>query len=465
MKKVFLVVGLLFIGTMVLGQSQMMLYQFNKRLPQANQINPSMFPEYKVSVGLPVLSSTYATFNSGKANFNNAFSRSADDSLHFDPQKLAGELDETNRLEVNGNALLFYLGLKLKKNYISLALNERVDAGMTYPRSFIQLIGSGNGSADGKVLAFDNLGFTAHAYHELAFGYGREINDKLNIGIRVKVLSGIVSATVDEISAGLLTTTDSLYLYSNAFNINFGGYDLFDSDSDTDIFKSATGFNNIGYAFDFGANYDLIDNLNLSVSVTDLGSINWSNNTRQLQFDEVKYSFKGLDFLELIDDSKEVTLDNEVDSLKTMFEPDTLDGAVFSTKLAPKFYAGLSYQLGNAHTFGLLFYGDVFRGTFNPAIGLSYNLTLGHIWSIGVNASYRNSSFKNFGVGTALNLGPVQLYFLSENIMAFTQLPDASLVDARLGLNLVFGKLNQSKKVKKTKKGNENKAPAVDMGS
>ena len=262
MRKIFLLVGALLFSTAVLAQSQMMLYQFNKRLPQSNQLNPSLFPEYKVSVGLPVLSSTYATFNGGKATFNNAFTRSADDSLHFDPQKLAGELNETNRIEVNGNAMLFYLGLRIQKNYFSLALNERIDAGLTYPRTFIELISSGNGSVDGKLLAFDNLGLQAHAYHELAFGYGREINEKLSVGFRAKLLSGIVSASVEDISAGLLTTTDSLYLYSKAFNINFGGYDVFESDDDLDIFNMATGFNNIGYSFDFGLNYDVTDDLN-----------------------------------------------------------------------------------------------------------------------------------------------------------------------------------------------------------
>lgn len=464
MRKFFLLVGALFIGITALAQSQMMLYQFNKRLPQSNQLNPSLFPDYKVSVGLPVLSSTYATFNGGKATFNNAFTRSDDDSLHFDPQKLASNLDETNRIEVNGNALIFYLGLRIKKNFISLALNERVDVGLTYPRTFVELIGSGNGSADGGLLAFDNLGLQAQAYHELALGYGREINDKLSIGFRAKMLSGVVGASVDNISAGLLTTTDSLYLYSGAFNVNLGGYDLIESEEDIDIFQAATAFGNTGFAFDFGANYDVTDKLNVSLSVTDLGSINWTDNNRQLQFSEVKYSFNGFDLLDVLEGDTDSLFQKEADALVEQFEPDTVDNVEFSTKLSTKLYAGASYQLGNAHTFGLLFYGDVFRGTFNPAFGISYNLTLGHIWTIGVNASYRNSSFKNFGIGTALKLGPVQLYFLSENIMAFSQIQDASLVDARLGMNLVFGKMSKSEKVKKQKKTKEKREPAIDMG-
>ena len=466
MRKYFLLVVALFIGSEVLAQSQMMLYQLNSRIPQAHQINPAFAPDYKVSVGLPVLSNTYVTFNSGKATFNNAFTRTSDDSLRFDPQKLASKLDKTNRLEVNANVLLFYLGFRVNKNYFSLSFNERVDGGISYPKTFIELLGSGNGESAGKLLAFDKLGVRAQAYHEIALGYNRNITSKLTVGARAKLLSGVVSGSVDNLSAGLLTSTDSIYLTTSAFNVNLAGYDLLDSDQDIDIFKEAAAFKNVGFAFDLGAQYWLTDKLQLSVSLTDMGSINWQDNTRQLKFNEVKYSFKGINFLDVIDDNAQASLDAEADSLKTLFEPDTVDGVGFKTKLSPKFYAGATYQVGKIHTFGILLYGDVFKGTFNPGMGFSYNLTLGHIWTIGVNASYRNKSFNNFGVGTAITLGPIQVYAMSENLMALANVQNASLVDARVGVNLVFGKIRESatKRRDRKKKDKGNDIQTIDMG-
>ncbi len=110
MKKVYFLslIGL-FLTSFSLAQSQLTLYQLNGQLPQSNQINAGLFPKYKVSIGLPVLSSTYVSVNGGKLSFNNAFTRSSDDSLHFDPQKLADNLDENNRIEINANTQLFYL--------------------------------------------------------------------------------------------------------------------------------------------------------------------------------------------------------------------------------------------------------------------------------------------------------------------------------------------------------------------
>lgn len=461
----FLAIVLLSFGSF--GQSQIMLYQLNSRLPQANQINPGLFPDYKVSIGLPVLSSTYITANAGKLSFNNAFSTDPDGTRRFDPQKLASELNETNRIEVNANAMLFYLGLRLNKNYFSIALNERVDGGITYPKTFVELLASGNGEAGTGTIAFENFGLRAYAYHELAIGYGRDITEKLSIGVRAKFLSGIVNVDVENISAGLTTSLDSLYLYSSAFNINTAGSSLLDDANVDDIFKAATAFNNTGFALDLGAHYWVTDKFRVSISATDIGSLKWKNDTRQFRFNEVRYSFKGLDFIEVLDPDKEISLDSELDSLQNMFKPDTLDGIAYSTNLSPKIYAGASYHLGKSHTFGALLYGDVFKGTFNPAFGLSYNLTLGHIWTIGVNASYRNSSFSNIGLGTTLTLGPVQIYALTENVMSFAQLSDASFVDARFGLNLVFGKIRTGDQIKvpkeKKKKSKEDKSVAPKL--
>jgi Family of unknown function (DUF5723) len=444
----FFVAANLFFSLGLIAQSQFTLYQLNSQLPQANMVNAGLFPDYKLTIGIPALSSTYITNDFGSVSFNRAFSRTANDSLHFDPAQMASYLNENNRIDINANAQLIYLALRTDKNFFSLSLNERVDFGIRYPKSLVKLIGSGNGENIGELVAFNNLGVRGQVFHELAMGYGREINDKLSIGIRAKLLSGIVSLDVNNINAALLTTTDSLYLYTPEFNINTTGLDLITGDGD--IFKAATAFNNIGFAVDLGANYWLTDKLNISLSINDLGGISWKNDTRQFQFDEVKYSFTGIDFIAAIDNNNNSNLfQQELDSLKGLYSPDTVDGISYKTKLASKFYAGGSYKVGKHHTFGAMFYGDVFKGNFKPAFGLSYNLELGKIWTIGVNGSFRNNSVNNLGIGTTLTLGAFQIYALTENATAFAKFSDARFIDARVGMNLVFGKMNKDKKLKR----------------
>ena len=440
--RLLLIITLLLPSLTGWAQSQFSMFQFGSALPQTNQLNPGIIPEYKVVVGLPVLSSTYLHLNSGGLTMNNAFDRDANDSLHFNPAKLASNLNEYNRLEVNGNTQLLYLGLKVKKNYLSLALAERVDAGFIFPRTLVSLVGNGNGDYLGETVALDRLNLRAQAFHELSVGYSRQLTDKLDVGIKVKFLSGVLNVEAKNVNLALTTTTDSITLTSQPFTLSSANLDLITEGGD--IFKEATAFQNRGLAFDIGALYRFSPQLELSAAVLDLGAINWYHNTRQLFFPEVNYTYKGLDLLTLIEGQQGNDLNNELDSLLNAFDPDTVDNQRYRTTLLPKFYVSGTYRLGQMHTFGAIFYGDVFEGVFNPAFGISYTLHLGKIWSVGANWSYRNRSFANFGVGTTLNLGPVQLYLLSENITSFITPDNARLLDVRIGLNLVFDRVKEA---------------------
>lgn len=454
MKKLHIIIAGILLSSVALGQTQFTLYQLNSRLPQANQVNPALFPEYKITIGLPVISSTFASLNTGNLTFNNAFTKLPNDSLQFDPTKLLGKLDKYNRIEFNANTQLFHLGIKAKKNYFSVAISERAEGAFTYPRTFIELLASGNGEYIDKPMEFNNLGARVQAYHEFAVGYGRDITDKLSVGARVKFLSGIVSADVDKAGASFLTTYDSLYFETEAINLNTSGTYIFEDN--IDVFDAFFGFKNTGLALDLGASYMINDKLSVSMSVNDLGYINWTEDTQQVQIAPTKYAFYGIDLLDIINSNDSVDPFEQLgDTLQVMFEPDSIEGKGFTTNLATKLYAGATYEVGKHHTFGATVYGDFLKGTFNPAFGLSYNLELGQIWTIGINASYRNKTISNLGVGTTLTLGPIQLYALTERLNSVMNLYETSFVDARVGMNIVIGKQRESKRIRREKKQKE----------
>ena len=73
-----LIVTISLFSSPIIAQSQLTLYQLNSALPQANQVNASFFPNYKFTLGLPVISSSYVSANGGHASFNRIFSGSGD---------------------------------------------------------------------------------------------------------------------------------------------------------------------------------------------------------------------------------------------------------------------------------------------------------------------------------------------------------------------------------------------------
>jgi hypothetical protein len=234
------------------------------------------------------------------------------------------------------------------------------------------------------------------------------------------------------------------------WSVNTAGLSLLDTgftDANRDYFLFQNG--NKGWSIDIGAEYKLMENLLLTASVLDLGKITWREETQSYFFDEVKYTFDGVDLLELLDDNNndpnsQSTIDTELDSLGNLFDPEEVEGTVFSTPVTGKFYAGGRYTLLKMHTFGVIVYGKIFKSQLSPSVALTYNFELGKILNVGVNATYRNKSFSNFGAGLSAKLGPVQVYGLVDNFQSFLLAESARVITARVGMNFMFGKLRGS---------------------
>src|SRR5687768_4459615 len=80
-----------------LSQSQFSLYRMNNNLPQANMLNPALYPNYKVVIGLPVVSSMYFSFDNDNISFRDLFRSSETDSLELDTVSIFQKLKEIGR--------------------------------------------------------------------------------------------------------------------------------------------------------------------------------------------------------------------------------------------------------------------------------------------------------------------------------------------------------------------------------
>ena len=96
------------------------------------------------------------------------------------------------------------------------------------------------------------------------------------------------------------------------------------------------------------------------------------------------------------------------------------------------------------HTFGVIIYGKIFKSQLTPSVALTYNIELGKILNVGLNATFRNKTFNNFGVGLSAKLGPVQVYGLVDNFQSILLPEGARVISARVGLNFMFGKAKGS---------------------
>lgn len=193
-------------------------------------------------------------------------------------------------------------------------------------------------------------------YREYSLGYAREmIKDKLFVGARVKVYFG-KAAALSEVE-GMLTKDNENTFYLNTkgavklsfpINIELNAQTIPSGATLTDDFTAANfllNSKNIGTGIDFGINYKINHLMSISLSVVDLGKINWKNNLNTIHY-KGKYEFP-FDYIDAVKGNiltKKPNFSTDSLQLFDMFKSDIGEES-FSTQMPVNIYFGLQYQL------------------------------------------------------------------------------------------------------------------------
>lgn len=439
------------------AQPQFSMYRFNVSLPQANLLNPAFYPNHKVVIGLPVISSVYASADNDGMSFRDMFRNSESDSLQLDTVSIFNKLKDTQRMRLNESVQLFYLGLRGEMSYFSFGIHQVFETRFDYPGDILgwAIRGPGSRHYEGKPLDLGKFYGRSMAYNKVSVNYTRDITSTFRAGIRFSYLLGMAAGETTDVSGTLTMSTDSISINTGNLLVQTAGIDFFGQDGLTirDYADYLLKTKNRGMSWDFGATYNIADNLMVSAAVNDIGYIKWKDYTRSYQIEPVYYTFKGFDLLELVNQSPgQGFLEAEADSLQSLYRTSETTGNAFRTSLTGKFYAGINYRLLNMNNFSALVYFDMFRKRVEPAISLGYNLQIRRLINATVGITYQNKQITNIGAGLALKLAALQIYATSDRANSFVYPSRASRADAHIGANLVFGKVKSKDKIQKKKK-------------
>lgn len=450
-----------FIGTLsAWAQPEFSLYRFNANLPQSNLLNPAFYPNHKVVIGLPVISSIYVSADNDGLAFRDLFRYSESDSLQLDTVSIFKKLKDTQRISVNESVQLFYFGLRGEKSYFSFGIHQVFETRFHYPGDIIgwAIRGPGSRHYEGKSLDVGKFYGRGMAYNKVSVNYTRDLTSRFRAGVRFNYLLGVGAAETTDVGGTLMMGTDSISINTGNLRVQTAGVDFFDQDGldARDYADYLLKSKNTGMSLDVGATYKISNNLMLSAAVNDIGYIKWKDYTRSYQVDPVYYTFRGFDLLELLNQTPgQDFLESELDSLESLYTSSETTGGTFTTPLTGKFYAGINYRLMKVNNFSALVYFDVFRKRIEPAVSLGYNLQVGRLINATVGVTYQNKQITNIGAGIALKLTGLQIYATSDRANSFVYPSRASRGDAHFGANLVFGKVKQKDTVEKKKKDEE----------
>ena len=421
------------------AQQEATLY-FMSYVPQSSYLNPAFIPKQKLSIGIPG-SSVFVQYGNNGFSYTDFVSKQGG-VVTADLDKLYGSLKDKNyivnatqadllRVNFRLTPKLFFLINATAKSYSSVMLPKEL-AGILLKGTTPLVASSSSFALEGE----------STTYGELGVGAAYQVNPKLSVGGRVKFLTGIVSGSTESARGNIALDNNYSVTLSADANIRTSGIKNIENGKISDYLK------NSGLSFDLGGTYRLLKNLTLSASVLDIGSISWQNDLNAYSLDSRKanYTFKGIDLQKVLDGDDNY-LTAEGDSLKKHFTFKETTTAGYSTLLPAKAYLGGRYNLKERLSVCALLFTEQYRGRFLPGFSASLQKDFGRWVSTSVSYSVINGIFNNIGGGLSLNLAPVQLYFVGDNLLSAPfSINSIQNFNLRFGLNLIFGAEKPNKK-------------------
>lgn len=424
---------------------------FMPDIGQYSYTNPAFRPNYKVTIGLPGISSNYLAVTNSGFKYKNLVSRREDGALFLTLDNFVDKLGKHNYIQANANVDLLHLTFKANPRLsLSMNVSAKTYKRFMYPRDLFAFAIKGNGSFVGETLSLSPK-MESTSYIELGFGGSYRVNEKLTVGSRLKLLRGLENVTTKQ-SDLLITTHEENYditvkAGTSVITSNIRRLE----NEDIELANAGEYLNNKGYAVDFGATYTVNDRITVGLSLLDIGSIKWTEDTYEYFMDPDKavYTFTGAEIDKLIEG--ESAFDGIGDSIEANFQFEERAAGTYWSALPAKTYLSGTYALSNTVTTGGAFFMEKFRERWNGGFSMNIAKEFGGRMAASLSYSMMNRAYDNVGAGLSLNLTPLQIYLVSDNLMnaAYHGLTKGVIndyinnvksVNLRFGINLVFGR-------------------------
>lgn len=200
---------------------------------------------------------------------------------------LSGFSTGKNRITGDVSLTILSAGFKAFGGYNTIEINSRTTTGVSLPYELFEFAkNTGNHSYD-----IGDINAHAQSFAEIAFGHSRQINDKLRLGAKLKVLVGLGRADVKMRNMKAdLTAEDKWTITGEATaDVSMKGFSYVSEEKEYNIEGSGTyervnnvdldgvGVGGFGMAIDLGGVYEINEDWTVSASVLDLGFISWTN--------------------------------------------------------------------------------------------------------------------------------------------------------------------------------------------
>lgn len=443
------------IPTFLLAQDRALLFNQTHN-PQALMQNPGMrYEQTDFHIGMPGLSSVYASFGNTGFTFNDLIN---DNDINDNIDAILAQLSPNGFLTFTQSLDLINVGWHHKSYYFTAGIYQELDANIYYPRDMLDLVFKGN-AGENRVYGFDDLNFTGNMQTVFHFGINKKIHGKLFMGTRVKLYTSNLNVKSTDNSGTFAsvynpTGNDGL-LFQNIRRLDLTfqstGLDNFDEMSISD---AAIG-SNLGLGLDFGVSYHISRQAEITASILDFGLIRFNKNTRidrvvgSYYYTGTQFNFPQFDanedindyFQEVEEEVKESIKTEESDRAYTYFQPVKFNLAFSFSFGGNKNDCNCAYDYnpvdGN-QKLGVQFFSLLRPKHFQNSLIGFYERSFGNVFYTKFMLGFDQFNKTNYGLGFGLDYKGINLFLNFDRINDIENIYYANAFSVQTGLSFKF---------------------------
>ena len=269
-------------------------------------------------------------------------------------------------------------------------------------------------------------------YREYSVAYSTPANHKkLSAGIRAKLYFGKaafssgISGSVEDVAGNYYLRMKGLGKMSipeSSLQSSDGSIVTTPSLSGTSVPKYLMNSGNPGFGVDLGIKYKISPKFSFTMSIIDLGKINWKNNLNSKNFSG-EYLLKGSSVRPITENgvykiyktSDSISFTEKITSLFKVFP----NSSRFSTRMPATFYAGLNYQVNPAIKINLTERFIQLKTMNLNSFSLTANFELNKKFTINSGFAAIGNLYDNMPLAILYNPDFGQIYLGTDNFLSF----------------------------------------------
>lgn len=376
----------------------------------------------------------YIGYGNTGPGFSALFTKGDANKYTFKRSEVLDAAQDNNTLEASG--FVQTLGASYSHNRFTFFVSHghKSMGYLRYPKEILELYRDGNAQFVGQQI---NIGpkILLQNYHQYSIGINTKV-DKINVGIRIKYLSGVQDLSTAQ-SIFQLTTGNDFYelTLNNAYEIRstdiltYTDFQNITFDYNSQFTKRPFGPNH-GFGIDIGVSTSITDKLSISGGAYDLGQIHWQRSSRKYTSNSAKM-YSGIDLLEIINNNNfELT-----DTIETLLQINEVEGRYKSVlparaELVAKYKYNEKLNLLGAIHMGII------QNQASLSITGAANYSINKKYTIMTSLGFYHSQIWALGIGGKLRLNKITAFAYTNNIFGFIHTLDRSFANIHIGAYL-----------------------------